>query len=226
MSTFQDLTDLRRDSVSNALKHLEAMRIIAIQRGDGGRSNEYLFNKYCDTWLTSDQLPLMGSTENRTTSDEAGSTENRTTLSPTHATPEPEAKIEGSTRTRTSPVVMPTTEPVKTSLLKTSIKEEEASSTKTLDENATELLQKLVSLKHWRTTADDDVSDEDMEWLEQFMQKFPEFSIDNVTACADYYSGRKEAKNRGDWKNRLRNWMVRERLFPATQGFRTTPPSG
>lgn len=69
-----------------------------------------------------------------------------------------------------------------------------------------DLLPELHCLKHWRTTEDD------VEWLQGFMQKYPEFSRDMMTACADYYSDR-PAKHKGDWKNRLRKWVENERKF-------------
>ncbi|MBA7679499.1 hypothetical protein ES703_87796 [subsurface metagenome] len=77
----------------------------------------------------------------------------------------------------------------------------------TLDEEKVELLRLTRGLKHWRTTPDDE------EWLSRFLQEFPEFDKGCLTACADYHSGRSEAKHKGEWKNRLRNWMLKQRQF-------------
>lgn len=78
-----------------------------------------------------------------------------------------------------------------------------------LDEKTAGLLRLAHCLKHWRTTPDD------VEWLQGFLQEFPEFSRDMMTACTDYYSDRPEARHKGDWKNRLRNWARKERQFAA-----------
>ncbi|GAH89199.1 unnamed protein product, partial [marine sediment metagenome] len=76
-----------------------------------------------------------------------------------------------------------------------------------LDERTAELLRLTRSLKHWRTTPDDE------EWLLRFLQEFPEFSREMMTACTDYFSDRPDAKHKGDWKNRLRNWSSKQRQF-------------
>lgn len=75
-----------------------------------------------------------------------------------------------------------------------------------------ELLRMLRSLKHWRTTDDDE------EWLLRFQQEFPEFGRSDLTACVDYHSGRIEARHKGEWKNRLRNWMIKKGEFAADKG--------
>lgn len=78
-----------------------------------------------------------------------------------------------------------------------------------LAQEKVELLTMIRGLKHWRTT------DDDVEWLQRFEQEFPEFGRSDLTACADYHSGRIEANHKGDWKNRLRNWMLSKRQFTA-----------
>lgn len=78
-----------------------------------------------------------------------------------------------------------------------------------LAEEQAELLRLTRCLKHWRTDPDDG------EWLQRFMQEFPEFDKSALTACADYHSGRSEPKHKGQWKNRLRNWMENKRKFAA-----------
>jgi phage replication O-like protein O len=214
MTAFERLTGLSRDSVANAVKQLEGNRIIVISHGKGVTPNEYLFNKHYDTWQIERQASLDfpgSSRENRTT---ATSQEKQTASSLTHAVPTVEAKNRSSPETITSQVVEPGGERVKKALLKKPIKEEgPSSSPEQTEKNATELLRELVSLKHWRTTEDAGVSQEDVEWLERFLLEFPEFSNSNLAACADYYSSRKGAKGKGDWKNRLRNWMVQERQY-------------
>jgi len=53
---FEKVTNLSRQSVINALKLLEQKRIIATQRYERVKTNEYLFNKHYDTWLIGSQV--------------------------------------------------------------------------------------------------------------------------------------------------------------------------
>jgi len=98
----------------------------------------------------------------------------------------------------------------------TRIQEEEVGTPTTaasvLSDKEQEVLTKLRCLKHWRTTPDD------VEWLQQFQREFPEFGLGAVTACADYHSGRLPPKHKGQWKNRLRNWMLNELKFERDKG--------
>ena len=131
LSTFQKFTNLRRDSVVNAIKQLEDSHIVVVSHGTGGATSEYMFNMHYDTWQLDQQGTLdFGSTEMQTTSDSGStempttsgaaqsSTKNRTSPSSPHATPTVEANSRGSTRTRTSPRVEPGARRVKQTLLK------------------------------------------------------------------------------------------------------------
>lgn len=50
----------------------------------------------------------------------------------------------------------------------------------------------------------------DGEWLAGFVEDTGA-ELENVKACVDWWSGKKPASHRGEWKNRLRNWMKKER---------------
>ncbi len=52
LNEFQAATHLTRQSVSQAIKRAEQLRIIIVGR-DGTKCNTYMFNKYWDTWLAS-----------------------------------------------------------------------------------------------------------------------------------------------------------------------------
>lgn len=82
------------------------------------------------------------------------------------------------------------------------------------------ILNILKELKGWRYDQEEDIA-----WLREFMTDYPDFSLAQAKACRDYYSGRAPAKNKGIWKNRLRNWMVKEREFQkgGSSGRATSP---
>lgn len=70
------------------------------------------------------------------------------------------------------------------------------------------LLPQLQSLPYWKH------EEEDASWLTEFTGEFPEFVVQNLIECRDFWDGRR-ARGKGDWKNRLRNWMKKGRQFAA-----------
>jgi len=68
-----------------------------------------------------------------------------------------------------------------------------------------QILQELRKLPHWK------VDDKDIEWVIDFKGEFPIFWISHIKACRDYWDGKKIPRSKGDWKNRLRNWMKNDR---------------
>lgn len=60
----------------------------------------------------------------------------------------------------------------------------------------------LQSLPSWGQSG----SNDDFIWLAEFMVSYPNFSLEDLRQCRDYYSSKKKAGDKGDWKNRLRNW--------------------
>ncbi len=64
------------------------------------------------------------------------------------------------------------------------------------------ILNILRELKGWRYDETDDLA-----WLRDFRQEFPDFVLAELRAARDYYSGRAPPKHKGGWKNRFRNWM-------------------
>ncbi len=67
--------------------------------------------------------------------------------------------------------------------------------------DALPLLQKLPN---WAT------SEDDAQWLEEFMVEYPHLTTKHILACRDYHSA-KAKHHKGIWKTRLRNWMSHER---------------
>ena len=77
---------------------------------------------------------------------------------------------------------------------------EPLTTTTTGDASFIKLLQTLQSLPNW-------MSDEgDTKWLEEFLGDCP-LQVGDIKACRDWWDGKRPAKDKGDWKNRLRNWM-------------------
>jgi len=70
------------------------------------------------------------------------------------------------------------------------------------------ILTIIKELRGWRYREGEDIA-----WLREFMSDYSEFSLAEVKACRDYYSGRVPPKHKGVWKNRFRNWMLKEREF-------------
>jgi len=71
-----------------------------------------------------------------------------------------------------------------------------------------ELLSFLETLEGWRFGRADDLA-----WLREFCQEYPDFNLPLAKACRDYHSGRSPPKHKGHWKNRFREWMKHERQF-------------
>lgn len=70
---------------------------------------------------------------------------------------------------------------------------------------AVDLLKFLQELPNWKGTEDDG------HWLLDFLDQYKEFDIKRAKACRDWWSGKHEAKEKGAWKNRLRNWLEKGR---------------
>jgi hypothetical protein len=70
------------------------------------------------------------------------------------------------------------------------------------------LLPQLQSLPYWKA------EDSDIPWLGEFTGEFPELTAQHVKECRDFYDGRRP-RGKGDWKNRLRNWMKKGREFAS-----------
>lgn len=70
------------------------------------------------------------------------------------------------------------------------------------------ILNILKELKGWRYDEADDLA-----WLQQFRIEFPGLGVAEVKACGDYFSGLSRPKHKGIWKNRLRNWVIKEHEF-------------
>jgi len=71
-----------------------------------------------------------------------------------------------------------------------------------------ELMQFISSLKNWGFDKEDDLT-----WLREFRQDWPDFNVSLAKACRDYHSGRSPPKHKGHWKNRFREWMKHERQY-------------
>ena len=71
-----------------------------------------------------------------------------------------------------------------------------------------DLLAKIQALPYWGNSEDDPT------WLEDFISQFPELSGQTIIECRDFWDGRR-SRSKGDWKNRLRNWMKKGREFSA-----------
>ncbi len=75
---------------------------------------------------------------------------------------------------------------------------------------AGELSKFLQGLRGWKGWDEDDE-----RWLAELRSKFPEFNLDLAKKCADWHSGRVEAKHKGTWKNRMTNWCEQTRKFKS-----------
>ena len=75
------------------------------------------------------------------------------------------------------------------------------------DEDEDAIIKCLGKLSNWQP------SDDDLHWLRDFTQEFPDFDLSQLRAARDYYSGTGLPKHKGGWKNRLRNWMLRKQEF-------------
>jgi len=63
------------------------------------------------------------------------------------------------------------------------------------------MVDALFLLQYWKPDPEGDVL-----WLAEFSLEFPDFSLQHIKECRDFHDGRR-ARHKGDWKNRLRNWM-------------------
>lgn len=68
------------------------------------------------------------------------------------------------------------------------------------------LIRFLETLEGWRLGRSDDLA-----WLREFCQDFPEFNLPLAKACRDWHSGKERPKHKGVWKNRFRHWIDRDR---------------
>lgn len=87
-------------------------------------------------------------------------------------------------------------------------KERKETPTKELLPRDKEILKLLKGLRGWSYKEEEDIA-----WLQEFTSDYPGFSVAQAKACRDYYSGRAPPKHKGVWKNRFRNWMIKEREF-------------
>lgn len=70
------------------------------------------------------------------------------------------------------------------------------------------LLSFLETLKGWRFERGDDLA-----WVKDFCNEWPDFNLALAKACRDYHSGKSPPKHKGHWKNRFREWMRHEKQF-------------
>ena len=75
-----------------------------------------------------------------------------------------------------------------------------------------DIIKHLGQLKGWQ--ADED----DVHWLQGLRSELPGFTLSELNACVDYYSGRAPPKHKGVWKNRFRNWMIKKQEFERKGG--------
>jgi len=71
-----------------------------------------------------------------------------------------------------------------------------------------QLLLQIQALAYWKNQGDD------ATWLADFQVEYPEFSLQHLIECRDFWDGRRP-RGKGDWKNRLRNWMKKGREFAS-----------
>lgn len=76
-----------------------------------------------------------------------------------------------------------------------------------------EIIGCLLKIKGWQ--ADED----DVLWLQGLRSEFPGFTLAQFKACVDYYSGKPPPKHKGVWKNRFRNWMVKEQEYERQKPY-------
>jgi len=76
--------------------------------------------------------------------------------------------------------------------------------TETAEES--KILGFLETLEGWRFGRADD-----LVWLRDFCQDWPDFNLRLAKECRDYHSGKPRVKHKGVWKNRFRNWMEIEK---------------
>ena len=74
------------------------------------------------------------------------------------------------------------------------------------------IIKGFSQLKGWQ--ADED----DVLWLQGLRSELPGFTLSELNACVDYYSGRAPPKHKGIWKNRFRNWMIKKQEFEMKGG--------
>jgi hypothetical protein len=91
--------------------------------------------------------------------------------------------------------------PLPETTTETTIREEPKSITE-------QLLLQIQALAYWKNQGDD------ATWLADFQVEYPEFSLQHLIECRDFWDGRRP-RGKGDWKNRLRNWMKKGREFAS-----------
>jgi len=74
------------------------------------------------------------------------------------------------------------------------------------------MIHALMALPYWKPD-----SEVDKLWLNEFSIEWPDLSLQHIKECRDFNDGRR-ARHKGDWKNRLRNWMRINRLKEERQG--------
>ena len=92
-------------------------------------------------------------------------------------------------------------------------KEYKDTSTKDLLHGEAAFLKILKVLPGWRFDLPEDVS-----WLREFYVDYPAVTVEYLKNCRDRFSGQPKPKDKGVWKNRLRNWMKKDAEFKKAGG--------
>jgi phage replication O-like protein O len=200
-------TDIPRWHIDRVLTRLAKRKIITKQEIYRGARRIILwgFKKRYKEWLSPKQVTLQSQLSPNQVTGEVSPKEvtDKAELSPKQVTsPIQLSPIQG----RVSPkqVTISSPKQVHTKDNKdTPTKERGAPTTTEL-----KMLEILRELKGWRYGQADDLA-----WLRDFRQEFPDFDLSQLRAARDYYSGKPPPKHKGGWKNRFRNWMLKKREF-------------
>lgn len=69
------------------------------------------------------------------------------------------------------------------------------------------ILEILHTLPYWHR------DESDALWLNEFIDSFPDLTLDDIRACRDHHDGKRQRPRKGIWKTRLRNWMRKKGEF-------------
>ncbi len=70
------------------------------------------------------------------------------------------------------------------------------------------IIHSVLGLPNWNSSN----IDEDITWITDFVQDFPDFNEQHLKGCRDHHS-RKKNPDQAFWKTRLRNWMETENNY-------------
>lgn len=212
-------TGIRRRHVDRVLTRLTKRNIITKQIVYRGTKRFILwgFQKRYKEWLSPKQVTLQSQLSPKQVTDEVSPKQvtDKAELSPKQVT----SPIQLSPKQgRVSPkqVTISSPKQVHTKERKeTPTKERGAPTTTEL-----KMLEILKEFKGWRYGQADDLA-----WLRDFTQEFPDFNLSELKAARDYYSGKPPPKHKGVWKNRFRHWMQKKLEFEhrEPQGPRGKP---